>query len=919
MAQQWYAFYHPQTQDAWWVQATSPVSAQTAARAYLERTGVGASDLSAIDVYESTPPEGYLSTGRQIVGSAQTSQGESPFGGAKTIPGGAGVSKPQKAIWNKWLNTTVYPRGADGEQVYLGPLRDMPVSLLFEDRAEADSMFNAWGVSGTRGTGGSGDLDTKTISQMFGGDGPPDWFIDTLGGDRSPGKLRDVSTLAAIVRQATAARSQSVSRLEAGDWGTGGMGDTGGVPPGPQPYSGMPPEPGGTRPPVPRGMPQPPGGVRPVPRTAQPGPQPPGSTLPQPPSGMPPEPGDVPPVPPEPDGVPLPPQPWTGPRPPMPGGTRPPVPQPPSGMPPEPGDVPPVPPEPDGVPPVPQPWTGPRPPMPGWTRPPVPQPPSGMPLPPQPGGMPLPPQPGGMPLPPQPGGTRPPVPQPLSTDAIIDVFDALGNSGAFTPAELEEIAAFLAAVSVAETDTTGTAKLPPIPTSLIQKADLYQRTTAEDGQGGTVTAMQRFANTAVDQILGMYESSRQRAAARGQSLVGVQTPQERDRLAQIAATGGLSGYGYDGKSLSPEQLAEQQRRLSLIGASGGLRGDTNDMTADQLAQQQRYIEGIKASGGLRGMTPFDMTADQFAQQQQALARGGLSADQRLAEIGAGQQGGMLSTLAQLLSNPSALGTLEARGVGLDALLRQFGGVGGQGAPPTPPPAPSPWGGPPPYEGPGGGWGGEPALGLPLFRQNTWGEPALGAPVWGAPDESLQPHRWGEGPGDPVHDMGNLQRLSTGVPSYATMAPGAPPPGIGAPALGAPAERFRPSPGIGAPESLGQPHSWGAPALGPPDRSSTLPLRDYGTARRAPQSGGILGPGNNLGPAGGVGPWGSKPAAAPRANTLADIGDWDDEELEWQQGRAAASGITPSGFQKRARAVTPFGGTSVRRGGYAEIQ
>ena len=434
------------------------------------------------------------------------------------------------------------------------------------------------------------------------------------------------------------------------------------------------------------------------------------------------------------------------------------------------------------------------------------------------------------------------------------MFDALGNSGAFTPAELAEIATFLAAVSVAETDTTGTAKLPPIPTSLIQKADLYQRTTAEDGQGGTVTAMQRFANTAVDQILGMYESSRERAAARrGQSLVGVQTPQERDRLAQIAATGGLSGYGYDGKPLSPEQLAEQQRRLSLIDASGGLRGDTNDMTADQLAQQQRYIEGIKASGGLRGMTPSDMTADQFAQQQQALARGGLSADQRLAEIGAGQQGGMLSTLAQLLSNPSALGTLEARGVGLDALLRQFGGVGGPGAPPTPPPAPSPWVGQPPYEGPGGGWGGELARGLP---------------VWGEPDQPRSP-------GDAVHDMERLQQLRT--PSYTTMAPGAPPTALGAPALGAPVER------------------------------------------RAPQSGGILGPGNNLGPAGGVGPWGSKPAAAPRANTLADIGDWDDEELQWQQGRAAASGITPSGFQKRARAVTPFGGTSVRRGGYAEIQ
>ena len=203
-------------------------------------------------------------------------------------------------------------------------------------------------------------------------------------------------------------------------------------------------------------------------------------------------------------------------------------------------------------------------------------------------------------------------------------------------------------IPVRDEDIDAISVLPGFPVELLQKENLYmdvKRIVYPDlyGKEGTdqegliigidydnpIEHMERVPNPAVQAAVEIY-------ATRLKALTDFQGTANELITAQINATGGLGGVA---GGLTPTQLEQLERDTRLIQVTGGLVQREGELF-EPLAQQRRQEELIRATGGLIGggiQGIEDLTPTQVAEFRLAEARGGLSPEQRIAELQQQQQ------------------------------------------------------------------------------------------------------------------------------------------------------------------------------------------------------------------------------------------------------------------------------------------
>jgi len=185
------------------------------------------------------------------------------------------------------------------------------------------------------------------------------------------------------------------------------------------------------------------------------------------------------------------------------------------------------------------------------------------------------------------------------------------------------------------------ALLPGFPVELLSKDNLFVdvdqeklQTFGMDQKTGLpitkkVIVTTRVVNPAIESAVQIY-------ATRLKALTDFQGTANELITAQINATGGLGGVA---GGLTPTQLEQLERDTRLIQATGGLVQREGELF-EPLAQQRRQEELIRATGGLIGggiEGIEDLSPTQVAEFRLAEARGGLSPEQRIAELQQQQQ------------------------------------------------------------------------------------------------------------------------------------------------------------------------------------------------------------------------------------------------------------------------------------------
>ena len=184
------------------------------------------------------------------------------------------------------------------------------------------------------------------------------------------------------------------------------------------------------------------------------------------------------------------------------------------------------------------------------------------------------------------------------------------------------------------------ALLPGFPVELLSEDNLFVDVEQEKLQtmgirqdGTPITEIVKITTRVVNPAI---ESAVQIYATRLKALTDFQGTANELITAQINATGGLGGVA---GGLTPTQLEQLERDTRLIQATGGLVQREGELF-EPLAQQRRQEELIRATGGLIGggiEGIEDLSPTQVAEFRLAEARGGLSPEQRIAELQQQQQ------------------------------------------------------------------------------------------------------------------------------------------------------------------------------------------------------------------------------------------------------------------------------------------